>query len=507
MTLLRKLYLAFGSLSLLVVIVGGIGVYSNAQLVQKSNDLINGSVEVAEAAATFRGDGLFLNASARGLVLFPEKQAIYSERVNTAHEQLTKSTAALSAIASDPAYAATVTKIVDSANKTVALTTQLEDAVGAGDSKTAMSLLEQSVTPATELADGAGQLSAQANQRVAEAQAELATEASRAQLILVLFTLAAVAAAVAVSVIVGRTVSGTIRDLVNTLTRSAAGLLAVSSQVSASSAETGSSIVETTTTVREVKQTAFVATQKAAEMREASEETARIADQGAQSVEQTIQGIRGMAEQMDSITDSIVRLSDQTTAIADVITTVKDLAEQSNLLSVNAAIEAAKAGDQGKGFAVVAQEVKNLADQSKLAVAQVRDILTDIQKATTTAVLAAELGNKAIESGSAQSRESGEAIKKLAESVAGASTLMRQTAASAEQQLAGMDQINTAIEAINEASKQNVEGSRQVQDEVRSLQGVTDRLKALLERTSDSASGAMSSPRDDEAGRDGSRRR
>ena len=83
-----------------------------------------------------------------------------------------------------------------------------------------------------------------------------------------------------------------------------------------------------------------------------------------------------------------------TQAAGDIIASVNDLAEQSNLLSVNASIEAAKAGEHGKGFAVVAQEVKSLAEQSKQAVAQVRTMLGEIQKASQTAVQAAAGGRE-----------------------------------------------------------------------------------------------------------------
>src|SRR5258707_7263519 len=101
-------------------------------------------------------------------------------------------------------------------------------------------------------------------------------------------------------------------------------------------------------------------------------------------------------KQMEAIAQSIVRLSEQGQTIGLIIATVEDLAAQSNLLAVNAAIEAAKAGEHGKGFGVVAQEVKSLAEQSRQATNQVRTILSDVQKATATAVLATEQRNKAV---------------------------------------------------------------------------------------------------------------
>ena len=106
---------------------------------------------------------------------------------------------------------------------------------------------------------------------------------------------------------------------------------------------------------------------------------------------------------MTFIADSIVRLSEQSIAIGEIISSVGDLASQSNLLAVNASIEAAKAGEHGKGFAVVAQEVRSLAEQSKESTEQIRRILNDIQKAISSAVMATEQGGKTVENSVLQS--------------------------------------------------------------------------------------------------------
>ncbi len=101
----------------------------------------------------------------------------------------------------------------------------------------------------------------------------------------------------------------------------------------------------------------------------------------------------------------------------EIIATVNDLSEQSNLLAVNASIEASKAGEYGKGFAVVAQEIKSLAEQSKQATAQIRVILFEVQKGISKAVMATEKGSKAVEAGVKLSAQTGESIESLAESV------------------------------------------------------------------------------------------
>ena len=162
---------------------------------------------------------------------------------------------------------------------------------------------------------------------------------------------------------------------------------------------------------------------------------------GRVSVQETTRVIGRIREQMDTIGESITRLSEQSASIGEITTTVSDLADQSNLLAVNAAIEAAKAGEQGKGFGVVAQEIKSLAEQSKRATAQVRSILTEIQKATSGAVMATEQGSKSVEQGMKQAGEARESIESLAETVAEAAQGAAQIAASSQQQLVGMDQV------------------------------------------------------------------
>ena len=216
-------------------------------------------------------------------------------------------------------------------------------------------------------------------------------------------------------------------------------------------------------------------------MVESVEGAVKVTEAGLAQVEGTIAGIERMHESMDVVFETISRLSEQRQAAGDVIAAVNDLAEQSNLLSVNASIEAAKAGEYGKGFTVVAQEVKSLAEQSKQAVAQVRTILSEIQKASETAVRAAEHGRESIEAGRRQSVEAGEVIQNLAEGATEVAQSAVQISASSRQQLAGMEQISQAIASINEAGNQSVAGTRQVEQEVKHLQDLALQLKKLVQ--------------------------
>jgi len=282
--------------------------------------------------------------------------------------------------------------------------------------------------------------------------------------------------------IVIRRVSQEIREGTNVLAASASEIVATTTQVASGAAETATAVSETTTTVEEVKKTAELSSDKARYVSETAQKAMQVSQTGKQAVELSIEGVSRVRQQMEVLAQSIVRLSERGQAIGEVIATVNDLAEQSNLLAVNAAIEAAKAGEQGKGFGVVAQEIKSLAEQSKQATSQVRTILGDIQKATSASVLAAEQGSKAVESGVKQSMEAGEAIKALAQSIAEAAQAATQIAASSRQQQVGMDQVAQAMDNIQQATSQNMAGTKQAETAAHNLSELGQKLKGVIEQ-------------------------
>lgn len=279
-----------------------------------------------------------------------------------------------------------------------------------------------------------------------------------------------------------RSLTSDLAEGVNVLGSSANEISASTTQLAASATESAAAVSETTTTVEEVRQTAQVASQKARNVSDSAQRAAQIAQQGRRSTEDVREGMARIRQQMEAIAASMARLGDQSSAIGQIIATVEDLAAQSNLLAVNAAIEAAKAGEHGKGFGVVAQEVKSLAEQSRQATTQVRTILSDIQKATATAVLATEQGSKAVEAGTRQTNAAAEAIQSLSSGVDEAAQSSVQIAASSQQQLVGVDQVATAMESIKQASTQNVASAKQLEIAAHNLNDLGRRLKQMIAR-------------------------
>jgi|WetSurMetagenome_2_1015567.scaffolds.fasta_scaffold13416_3 methyl-accepting chemotaxis protein len=303
----------------------------------------------------------------------------------------------------------------------------------------------------------------------------------------------AVVAAICAVVLLRRSIRRQLKSVVTSVGGSAAGLLSVATQVAAAAAQTAAAASETTVTVEEVKQTAVLAQEKAAEASTLAQEAAEICRSGQATAQLNVARFEDIGAGFDVVAEAINRLNEQAQSVADIITMVSDLAEQSNLLSVNASIEAAKAGEQGKGFTVVAQEVKSLAEQSKLAVAQARGVLAEIQKASEQVVRAAGESRAAVEIGRSDMAGAVEGTGAEVDLTSRAAEAALQISATSRQQLAGIEQISQAILSINAAGSQSVSGTRQVEEEAMQLQEMARRLEQLVEAER-AANGAMMRP-------------
>jgi methyl-accepting chemotaxis protein len=370
----------------------------------------------------------------------------------------------------------------------------------AGRVQEAVDLTESDAGPLAQLLDQ--ELKGLSEAVTTSLEAELAKSEDRVDTIVTVAFVAVgacIVLAILLAIFIPRSISKQLRSMIANLGTSTAEMLAVTSQVAAGAVQTATAISEAATTVDEVRQTSLLASQKATAVSDNAQAADQVAEGGRQAVSATLEGIRRIQEQMSVVGDSVVRLSEQTEAVSDIIATSNDIAEQSNLLSVNAAIEAAKASEQGKGFSVVAEEIKNLAQQSKQGVMQVRSILNDIQRATSAAVMAAEQSGKAIEDGASQALESSQAIESLAESVAAAAQSAMQIVASAQQQLVGMDQISEAMASIDQASAQNAAGAKQMETEVHHLRELAYTLQSMIDAKAGKELAAIQEAEQDEA--------
>ncbi len=269
------------------------------------------------------------------------------------------------------------------------------------------------------------------------------------------------------------------REAVGRLSSTSAEILASTTQQAAGAEQQAAALAETGAIIDEVTQTAAQAAEQARGVGAAVQRTAEIGVTGRKTVEDSVQAMGTLKEQVESTAETIVTLAEQAQSIGEIIATVNELAEQTNLLALNAAIEAARAGENGKGFAVVAGEIKTLADQSKKATAQVRQILGEIQKATNAAVLSTEAVTKGVGAAADVSAQAGANIATLTETLARAAQAASQIVAAVGQQANGMTQIHDAMRNIDQVARQTLAATRQTEQAAQNLNALGTELAEL----------------------------
>ncbi|MFQ5328864.1 MAG: methyl-accepting chemotaxis protein [Thermodesulfobacteriota bacterium] len=219
-------------------------------------------------------------------------------------------------------------------------------------------------------------------------------------------------------------------------------------QVAAASEEMSATIVE-------VSRNATIAAQAAGEANEA-------ANDGANIVSMTIESMNGIAMSARESSAIIATLGNSSQEIDKIIKVIEDIADQTNLLALNAAIEAARAGEQGRGFAVVADEVRKLAERTTKATKEIGSMITSIQSETETALTSMESEVKVVEEGVARAQHAGESLTKIASEVENVTTMIKQIASATEEQSTAADIISGDIETVASITRTITDGSHEI---------------------------------------------
>jgi methyl-accepting chemotaxis protein len=193
-------------------------------------------------------------------------------------------------------------------------------------------------------------------------------------------------------------------------------------------------------------------------------------------VEQAVRASQALGDQVTRIAATMSDLTDRTQQVGEIVTSVKELAEQSNLLALNASIEATKAGEHGRGFAAVAMEMRALAEQSRQAAVQVRAILGEIQGGARDAALATQEGSKRAAAAIRLAGSAGQTIEGLALVIRDSARAAREIADHARLQSNGVEQLVVAIERLSETVQQSADGTTAVEAGAGALTAVARRL-------------------------------
>ncbi len=275
-----------------------------------------------------------------------------------------------------------------------------------------------------------------------------------------------------------------LREAGERIERGTAEIKGSATQQAAMVAEQAAAINETSTTANEIAQTSKQATDHADSVIDITKRSEDLSHEGLATVEEAVKASSSLGEQVNRIAAMMSGLSERTLQVGEIIASVKDLADQSDLLALNASIEASKAGEHGRGFAVVAMEMRNLAEQSRQAAVQIRSILQEIQHGARDAADATDEGAKRATGAMELARSAGGAIEGLATVIKDSAMAARQIAHNTRQQTIGVEQIVNAIRELSQAMNETAEGTRAIEQRSEALAEISKQLGEKVSRYS-----------------------
>ena len=288
----------------------------------------------------------------------------------------------------------------------------------------------------------------------------------------------------------GRAFNG-FTDKIQTLVRDIAGassqLASAAEELSLTSGETSEhvgrqqhEIDQVATAINQMTATVEEVARHAAEAARATQETDRETHAGTEVVGKTIEAIEAVAREVESASAIISRLSADSVEIGAVLDVIRGIAEQTNLLALNAAIEAARAGEQGRGFAVVADEVRTLASRTQVSTQDIQEKIERVQTGSNNAVAAMEQGQSKAGEAVEQAKHGGESLQTINQAVSSITDMNHQIASAAEEQSAVAEEINRNIHTISEAVDQSSTGAAQISSASEELAQLAARLQELV---------------------------
>jgi len=266
----------------------------------------------------------------------------------------------------------------------------------------------------------------------------------------------------------------------NDVSTSANEILVAAEQMASGASQQDQEITNTSSAVEELTVSMKQVSNNAEASAEAARRALEAAEQGNRSVRDTLEGMQRIRGSVQATAKKIKSLGDRSLEISEIINVINDITEQTNLLALNAAIEAARAGEAGRGFAVVADEVRKLAEHSRSATKDIAALIKAIQVETSEAVVVMEEGTREVEVGARLADQAGKALEAISTVVRQSAELVQEISLASKQQVRGTEGVANAMQIISNITRQTSQGARQTAYTVEHMVKLSEQLNEVL---------------------------
>lgn len=328
-----------------------------------------------------------------------------------------------------------------------------------------------------------GQMDREEHDLLKQRADEVASVSSGAKSTILYGTIFCLLFVTAAGFLITRSLSSQIGAAVRHVQSSSAELQSAANQQASGAKESATAMTEITTTISELLATSRQIAESAQRVAHVAEETSAAARTGDHTAQKTHESVSNIKRQVDLIVTHMLDLGKKSQQIGGILEIINELAEQTNILAINATIEASGAGDAGKRFAVVADEIRKLADRVGGSTKEIRTLIEEIRAAVNTTVMATEGGSKAVDVGARQFVEVTAALKQITELLGTTTAAAREIELSTKQQATAVEQVNVAVSNVAKAAKETEVSSGQTLQTAGQLAGLSRELIRLVQAT------------------------
>jgi methyl-accepting chemotaxis protein len=271
-----------------------------------------------------------------------------------------------------------------------------------------------------------------------------------------------------------------VKEAAETLSSAGSQISSSAEQIAAGTQEQASQAGEVASAVEQMTATIVENAKNADSAAQLANRASEVARSGGDSIRETIDEMRRIADSVRNSADVVKELGRSGEKIGEIISVISDIADQTNLLALNAAIEAARAGEHGRGFAVVADEVRKLAEKTASSTREIKEIITSIQSNTNSAVNAMDNGVREVQEGIKIADKAGDALEEIIKVIEQVRDVVNQIASASNQQATTSEQISKSIESISTVTQETASGVHQMAKSADDLNRLTEKLNKIV---------------------------